>query len=338
MHDISPLSAAAALDPYPYYARLVREQPFYYDGDLRMWVASSAQAVEAVLRSEAMRVRPLSEPVPAQIAGTTGGDLFGRFMRMTEGSYHAKLKSAAIAALGAFASNGLSEWAAQCAGAFPERSVAAYMLRFPAFAMARALGLDDEHALLAGGATTDFAASFSQESARALLEEIGTARGPLFEAFGEAAADLDSASIAANAASFLFQSCEATAGLIGNTLRALAADPQREIEPLVEYVARYDSPVQNTRRFAACDATVFDANIRAGDTVLVLIAAANRDPRSRRSYTFGLGTHACPGERIACALAAAALAMVLRQADPRELRFMGYRASPNVRIPQFAQA
>jgi hypothetical protein len=30
--------------------------------------------------------------------------------------------------------------------------------------------------------------------------------------------------------------------------------------------------------------------------------------------------------------------MVLRQADPRELRFMGYRASPNVRIPQFAQA
>jgi cytochrome P450 len=338
MNGISPLSAATALDPYPYYARLVREHPFYYDGDLQMWIASSAQAVEAVLLHEDFRVRPLSEPVPAQIAGTACGDLFGRFMRMTDGSYHAQLKHAALRAFGAFASNGVADWAKACAVAFGQRTLAAYMFRFPAFAMARALGLDEKRAISAAGAARDFSASFSQESTRVLLEEIGFARGPLFEAFGEAAADLDREAIVANAAAFLIQSCEATAGLIGNALRALAADPQQKIETLVDCVARYDSPVQNTRRFAAGDVTLFDRIVRAGETVLVLVAAANRDPRSQRSYTFGVGKHACPGERVACALAAAALDVVLQRVDPAALRFIGYRASPNVRIPQFEPA
>ena len=63
--------------------------------------------------------------------------------------------------------------------------------------------------------------------------------------------------IVANGIGFLSQGYESTAGLIGNTLLALAAHPDlydwvqaepRRVRGVVREVLRYDSPVQNTRR------------------------------------------------------------------------------------------
>jgi hypothetical protein len=42
---LSPLAAATQANPYPYYAKLVAENPIYWDADLKLWVASSAEAV-----------------------------------------------------------------------------------------------------------------------------------------------------------------------------------------------------------------------------------------------------------------------------------------------------
>lgn len=41
---------------------------------------------------------------------------------------------------------------------------------------------------------------------------------------------------------------------------------------------RFDPPVQNTRRFAIEDIRLGDLTIRAGEQVLLILAAANRDP------------------------------------------------------------
>src|SRR5262249_18318174 len=115
--------------------------------------------------------------------------------------------------------------------------------------------------------------------------------------------------IVANGAGFLSQSYEATAGLIGNTLLALAARPETRkqvaadpglLGSVIQEVSRYDSPVQNTRRFLAEDEYVAGAEMKAGDAILVILAAANRDPSAnpnperfdvfrteRRIFTFG---------------------------------------------------
>lgn len=162
MHELTPIGAATAADPYPYYARLVADRPFYRDGDLGLWIAASARAVEDVLRSDAMRVRPVYEPVPATIAGSPAGDLFARFMRMTDGAYHAARKREAQSALNSPASANLAQWAAECARAFPYRDVASLMHRFPAFAMAHAAGLSGEGVLKAADAAVEFARTFSR--------------------------------------------------------------------------------------------------------------------------------------------------------------------------------
>jgi cytochrome P450 len=346
MSTLDPIRAATAPDPYPYYAQLVAEKPVYWDAQLELWVASSAHAVEALLRCTDLTVRPATEPIPQTIAGTSAGDLFGRFMRMRDDAPQAALKNAALEALAAFAAADADEWARQAAAEFPSSDIDWFASAFAPFALARALGLSTADALDAAHATVQYARSFAPSAADALWDLMTpalshpSAQSPLLSRFKEAAqrAGIDSRTIAANAAGFLFQSCDATAGLIGNALWALANRTSANVRDAVSYAVRFDSPVQNTRRFARDAVEVAGVRVEPGQTVLLLIAAANRDPGAQRAYTFGMGRHACPGERIACAIASAACEQLTNAFDISRLRLTGYRPSQNLRIPEFSFA
>src|SRR5439155_23821915 len=99
VRHMDPLVAVTHQDPYPYYADLVARRPLYRDDALGLWVASSGDAVMAVLASETCRVRPPNEPVPRALLGSPAGDIFGRLVRMNDGAAHAQLKPAVSATL-----------------------------------------------------------------------------------------------------------------------------------------------------------------------------------------------------------------------------------------------
>ena len=65
---MTPFEAATHHDPYVYYARLRQQGGLFFDADLRLWIASGANAVEAILGHPDCRVRPLHEPIPPAIA------------------------------------------------------------------------------------------------------------------------------------------------------------------------------------------------------------------------------------------------------------------------------
>jgi cytochrome P450 len=163
--------------------------------------------------------------------------------------------------------------------------------------------------------------------------------------------------VVANAIGLLVQAHEATAGLVLNGLRALALDPALRaavaadpglLGPLLAEVLRFDPPVQNTRRFVAEAGEMAGQPVSPGDTILVLLAAAGRDPAAnpdpnrfdlhrgeRRLFAFGAGSHECPGQGVALAVAEAAVRAVLesgvgleRLAEPRS-----FRRSANTRLP-----
>lgn len=175
------------------------------------------------------------------------------------------------------------------------------------------------------------------------LADAADGAGPL-PALRQAAraAGIDAQAVAANIIGLLVQACEATAALAGNTLLRLGRDTTQSGLPLdavVARVAREDPPVQNTRRFLAADAQLCGHAVKAGDAVLVLLAAASCSgaAASERPWTFGHGRHACPGDRLAQALAAATVAALrARGADPAALaQAFRYRPSLNARIPHF---
>jgi cytochrome P450 len=105
--------------------------------------------------------------------------------------------------------------------------------------------------------------------------------------------------------------------------------------------------VQNTRRFVASGGEIAGQTMHEGDAILVLLAAASRDPsanphparfdidrQNRHTFTFGAGIHACPGALLATTIARAGIAHLLAaSADPAWLTSpVTYRPSLNVRM------
>lgn len=381
-----PIAAVIHPDPAPYYADLALRQPFAWDAGLDLWVAASAPAVEATLGDPACRVRPRHEPVPAALLGTTAAEIFARLVRFDDGPRHRPTKQAVTVSLDALAPARLAATCARHAAALAPHTTDPAAVTRAAFTAAPAVLLDllglpsldaaaTAHRLaaytagVAPGAGADAVAD-AGAAAHTLLVEVGArvahgavAPDGLLAGFAAAARSRgvdDPAAIAANAVGLLTQAYDATAGLIGNTLLALARDPSlseavvRHREPLagvVAEVARLDPPVHNTRRFVERETRIAGERLRPGDAVLVVLAAANLDAAAnrlplrfdtrrapRRVFTFGAATHACPGERVANAVAVAMVGELLaRDVDLGALatRFH-YAPSGNLRVPRFS--
>ncbi len=114
---------------------------------------------------------------------------------------------------------------------------------------------------------------------------------------------------------------ETTTNLIGNGLLALLRNPDQEarlrgdpqlLPSAVEELLRYDPPSQHTARIAVADCTLGGRQIHKGQAVIVVMAAANRDPlrfvhpdrldlarENNRHLSFGWGSHFCFGAPLA---------------------------------------
>ncbi|MEW2631754.1 cytochrome P450 [Streptomyces sp. NPDC048389] len=163
---------------------------------------------------------------------------------------------------------------------------------------------------------------------------------------------------AAMAFILLFAGFETTVNLIGNGVYALLRHPgQRErlqaslaagesglLATGVEELLRYDGPVElATWRFATEPLTLGGQRIAAGDPVLVVLAAADRDPErfdapdtldlsrtDNQHLGYGHGIHYCLGAPLARLEGQTALATLLRRmpdlrlaGDPDDLRWRG---------------
>ncbi|HEY8217283.1 MAG TPA: cytochrome P450 [Acidimicrobiia bacterium] len=115
-------------------------------------------------------------------------------------------------------------------------------------------------------------------------------------------------------------------------LQQLLRDERERIPNFIEEMLRYDGPIKGDFRLARVGTTIGGVEIPAGTTLMVLNAAANRDPRhfenptefqvdranARHHLAFGFGVHACPGSPLARAEARVSMERLLeRMADIR---------------------
>ncbi len=169
---------------------------------------------------------------------------------------------------------------------------------------------------------------------------------------------LSSEELVAMATLLLIAGHETTVNLIGNGVLALLTHPEQRarlqadpslITSAVEEFLRFESPVSNApMRFASEDVEYSGVTIPAGSTVMLGLAAANRDPEwledperlditrdSSSGVFFGHGIHFCLGAQLARTEGRVAIGKLVAQrpdlalaVDPSELV---YRESTLVR-------
>jgi hypothetical protein len=132
-----------------------------------------------------------------------------------------------------------------------------------------------------------------------------------------------------------------TSSLIGNSLFALAEHPGERAWAMehpeawpgaIEELLRYDAPVQNMSRVLTGPVSVQGVPIPSGATVVLVLGAADRDPRvwdlpdelrlsrePRRNLAFGAGIHHCVGAPLARLEGRVALPLLLSRMGEYEV-------------------
>jgi len=260
-----------------------------------------------------------------------------------------------------------------------------FMFALPVQVTAQLLGIPREHFSDVMGWLADYGAAAAaaatgiplptavlfekgHRSAQALLDLVGglkndeAACGPLLTALineAHRAGCDDDGDIVANGIGYMIQGFAATASLIGLTLLGLARRPallaqvngdRKLLRSVIQEVVRYDPTTNSTFRFMARDGTIFGNSLRQGDMIIVLIAAANRDPAlnnepdrfdatriDRKYLEFGTGRHACPADKFAPLIAEIGVDHLLTRGVPlANLEpALSYAASGHIRTPLF---
>lgn len=387
MHPSNAVAAASHPDPYPYYRRLLAGPALYFDADLRLWIASRAEIIQEVFDNPHCLVRPVAEPVPRAIAGGDAGAVFARLIRMNDGAAHTVPKRTIGQALAGMDLAAVADTTRRLAAMLEEghaltdgAGLTRWLFDLPTCVVADLLGVGDADLALVARRVAEFVRCLSPLSTPEQLADADTAARFLNQRFagvvrlgsatpgtllGEVCRQAaqtgwgEPEAVIANVIGLLSQTHEATAGLIGNCVVALLSQPGLErrlrAEPglaagLVREVARFDPPVQNTRRCVAQATSIAGVTLQPGDVILLLLAAAGRDERvhaqpdvfmlereDRSLSGFGHGRHACPGRSLAFVIATAAMRHLLARPVALGLAGFGwaYRPSANGRLPEF---
>lgn len=360
---------ASQPNPYPHYSALLDGPELLFDAAAGVWVASRAAVIHAVLDHPDCHVRPGAEPVPQAIAGSAAGAVFGALMRMNEGAAHACPRGIAQPALAAIDAGQVASRVSQFAamldaqhGVHDGAGLTGWIYALPIYLVGSLLGVETAVLPLLAGEVGDFVRCLSPLSSAQQLHDANVAASALHARLGALAsprwAELD----VANRIGLLAQTHDACAGLIGNSVVALLRDPPLQhhlranralAAALVRETARFDPPVQNTRRFVAQPVSIAGISLKAGDIILLLLAAASRDPQAYADPDvflldrppgplpgFGHGRHACPGQALALTIATAAIDYLLALPEPLEPATLAWRYKPstNGRIPEFFTA
>jgi vitamin D3 1,25-hydroxylase len=333
-------------DPYPAYDVLLAEQPVrqVQMGDGTVWLISRYADVRAALADPRLskdwrytlppeqRADHDATPIPMMILMDPPGHT--RLRKLVSRSFTLRRMEELRPRIRDIA-NGLLDGLPESG---PVDLMAEYAFMLPVLVICELLGVPPED-------RDDFAAWSNKmvDHVGQSQEESGQASGQLYQylvdliaakrenpddalisALIEVADDGDRLSeeeLVAMAMMLLIAGHETTVNLVGNGVLALLTHPEQRallrerpelIVPAVEEFLRWDSPVHTTpARFAAEDVEYAGVTIPAGSTVVLSLAAANRDrdrfehpeelriDREPGHLSFGHGLHHCLGAQLA---------------------------------------
>ncbi len=374
--NFNPYSRSHLGNPHPVYAALREEHPVHLNERPRFWAISRFDDVEAALREW---------PVFSSASGITldGFSGFKPMIILMDPPRQAELRRVlqkAFTAKRIGAQESLIRHTAQTLlDAIPADDevdlVSAFNAPLPIMVIAEMLGVDPadrelfkqwSNAIMATAAGGYESLARNYEHIFDYFRGVIAARrtGPrddLATALVQAEVDghkLSDDDILGFCALLLIAGNETTTNLLGNAAVLLAAHPDARAEIVadmsllpnaIEEVLRFEGPAQTLTRTTTVDAHVRGHTIEAGEKVMLLLAAANRDPRvfedaerfdihrvTRKHIAFGSGIHFCMGANLARLEARVAFEELLSRFPKYRVtaEALSYFNTPSIRGPK----
>ena len=334
-------------DPFPYYQRRRREGPVVWDETAGTWLVLGYHPAQQILCDQGWTSSPLANPNAPALLRSIEPDMVRRNILFSDGDDHRRLRHAVsdvftrkfIAGL----KEGIEAIAEQTINHLPAGVEFDFMtdiaLPLPIAVAAAWLGLGLESARLLREESPAISRMLSDindidalEAGSAALATLLTELLPLAAerrhrpgddllSFIAATTDLALDEVVTTAAIIAIAGHETTANFLGAaTTRLLTGPPGNQPLDTIDEISdqlftellRLEGPVQAVGRTAKHDHTIDETSIHAGQSVIVVIAAANRDPtvftqpdqlqtkrRGPVPLAFGHGAHYCLGAALA---------------------------------------
>jgi cytochrome P450 len=370
-----------AADPYPFYEARRAEGEVVWDDTAQAWLALSYEAAREILGGSGWTSDPLANPLAQAVIDPLSADFFAGSMLFADGARHTRLRTAVRDVFTrSFATNLSAGVEAITAALIDEPEVgvpfdfmADIALPLPIAVIGGWLNLEPGTArllrelspviirMLGALADPDEIAAGAAAGAALMAEFLPLAAdrrthpGDDLLSFIAADPDVSLDEVVATAILIAVAGHETTANMLGAsviTVLTPADDGSRvldRIDPadpaLVTELLRLNGPVQSTVRTATTDHTIAGTRIAAGDTVLVVVAAANRDPavfdqttqlrldrHGPAPLSFGYGVHYCLGAAVAHLELSTAIPKILDR-QPVLAGPVHWRDTPAIRGP-----
>jgi len=318
------------------YLKQLKEQPLCYDPDLKIWVAYSYEYCKALLLSENAHV-----PTPFIDDNGPMNDklklLLNKLARISNGKQHLASRGATMRIYENISKVAVDDLLEQLLLGIDIKNefdwVAVLGKQLPILVILKGLGFNEEDSayitanlamlvrVMLPGKTVEDIEELNPVVSRfyAIAEQYAVTH---HLATGEPDTDV---LMICNLIGLFIQCYDGGRGLLCNVLLSLAGQDKQPINKkdaefynkLVAETLRWDPPVHNTRRIANKDISLGSETIKAGETILIMLAAANLDDRVFKDpglfdlmrsnndvhLTFGAGGHNCIAKYFSIGLA-----------------------------------
>lgn len=370
-------------DPYRIYETILSNNPVYWDEENKLWAIYSYKGCKAILSNSFAHI-PAVNPNNKDGLNEYALMMISQFVRLSNGIKHELARESAMLLLetaNKVAINNVLENLLQNAGCKSEMDwVDSICKKLPILVVLKSFGFNDTDCdlivskieqlvkIMLPHKTYEQIAAINEVSKEIYIitekHLIATSiYKPVIKTLSEKYKlekdKIVSLCVSNLIALSIIQGYDANRGLLSNSLLQILnhgntvsndCSNVTYLRKSVIETLRFDPPVHNTKRVAVNDIILDDAVIKKGETIFIVLASGNRDPKqfvnpntfdidrtnNNEHLTFGLGGHRCPANNFSVNFATDALIYFFTRFKIIKLldNNIEYEPTINVRLPK----
>jgi len=343
-------------DPYTVYRQRLQKEPICFDAAANIW------AVHAYIDCKTILEHTMSQIPAVSMEGMNEAALLlcGKLVRLSNPPQHTMLREVTMQLHQEIQPIAVEAVLKELLTAPETDWVKDVCQRLPALLILKGLRFSQSDIALITGCIPRLVSMMLPVKTTAQVAAINAVAADIYEVLAEHLQRMNIVdreyipTAVSNLAGLLIQSYDAGSGLLANALLHFLRVGERRhdkqyLRASVLEIVRFDPPIHHTRRTISADLQLSAHTIPAGATIIVVLAAANRDEQqfahpdqydpyrsnNHTHLTFGAGIHQCIAQRFSTGMTTDALAWLFEHYPQVRLKepLIQYAPLFNARIP-----